>query len=209
VLTGKFDPDARRPALKEAGLLSRATRVRGIVPAFGALGLAVLFHLVFLKFISPTFAGIFFVYLAAMIFAAWCGYLPGLAVVLMVAFAIPYLFSPNFSFRSVNPGGVAVLLLIALMISRTAEARRSAESALRDLNEELDLRVREKTAELEAANAALRKSNTELKRINADLEQFAYSASHDLQEPLRMVSILRNYCRNVWPESWTTARKGT
>jgi signal transduction histidine kinase len=74
----------------------------------------------------------------------------------------------------------ALFAAAALVLGR--RALRSAE-AVREANAQLAL----VNTELESTNDALERRARELARSNAELEQFASIASHDLQEPLRKV----------------------
>jgi signal transduction histidine kinase len=56
------------------------------------------------------------------------------------------------------------------------------------LNNDLEHKVAERTRALEMANKNLREQSQRLRESNIELEQFATVASHDLRQPLRMVS---------------------
>jgi PAS domain S-box-containing protein len=92
--------------------------------------------------------------------------------------------------------------------------RRELEKALRTEKESLESRVKERTALLRETNAglvteiqkrqeaekALKENSENLARSNRELEDFAYVASHDLQEPLRKIRAFSNLLESEYKD---------
>lgn len=68
--------------------------------------------------------------------------------------------------------------------------------------EELERQVLERTAELQA-------NNRELQRSNANLEEFAHAASHDLKEPIRKIQFFTDRLKNQLSDRLSEEEKTT
>lgn len=65
-------------------------------------------------------------------------------------------------------------------------------TSVRKVQLALENQVKERTDALQRANRELEDINLKLVNTNKELEQYAYVASHDLQEPLRKISMFSN-----------------
>src|SRR3984957_4310906 len=168
------------------------TRIGRYATSIVALVVAAILTLVIVRFHLPrqikSYAFLFVIIGSAW----WGGYGPGLITTFATLLLGPYLTQPAYSIAHARLNTLPMIALISVLISRMAGSR----DKIREANALLDERVRARTAELEQVNRSLQEREAQLmaqadrlSQSNADLEQFAYFASHDLQEPLRMIGI--------------------
>ena len=144
---------------------------------------------------------------AAIVVSAWFGGMgPGLLAVALAAIAIDYYLVPPLYTLSLGPKRISFLVVfgfLAVLTSWMSTKRRQAEEGLRQARDELDMRVQERTKELQHANEILRERAEQLQKVQTELAhvsrvmtlgELTASIAHEVNQPLAAIVTNSNAC---------------
>jgi len=180
--------------------------------------LAILFVLVALlaslglqePFSNPSW----FLFPTGVLAATWiCGNGPGWVAVCLSTFAVQYFFVPPFRTWILQPRDIPFFISFVaceVVANRIVAWRVRTENALREARDELEVRVAERTADMENANKALREHMAEQRRTEETLQatrtelarvvritaigEMAASIAHEVNQPLAAVVANADAC---------------
>lgn len=152
------------------------------------VGLALLLTLLLKPLMQLGYSLLF---LAAIMISAWYGGLrSGLLATFLAIVCLSYFFiSPTYSIWISELNGaawLALFIVVSALISSLNEARKRAEASLRLVNQELEGRVQERTAELTERNQELHTEILERERIAGENETLI----GDLQGALTRIKVM-------------------
>jgi len=124
------------------------------------------------------------VLLVAVAFSAWyCGVVPAIVTAVLALLAVAYGFRPGIhAFRALTSEGLiglVVFLLLCTLIILMGESRRRQNAMLWKEQEELELKVQERTADLDNVNRNLRDLSARLMQLQDDERRRIARELHD------------------------------
>ena len=90
----------------------------------------------------------------------------------------------DYIYKPINPELLRAKVAVFVELYKKNHQLMAQEHKLQLVNAELEERVKERTEELLHKNTELEVTNSELKKVNNDLDNFVYTASHDLKAPM-------------------------
>lgn len=159
------------------GLEHVASRLDGYKPALLCLAMTCAFQWAVVSYLGGDNASgwIGFAYLMTLFISGWCGYGPGVLVVLLAVGVIPFFFRPDFSLSRINLTNSSLFILLSLSISSLAYVWKRNEQLLRRLNVELDARVREQMERLRVEGM---ERNSAIEALRVSEEQLRSFLTH-------------------------------